>query len=139
VPAKSAIVSVLGQAQLLLPDLVHDALAANARAKHFFSLLQLARQRADGAAQAASDRERLADAVVRRLRVAVARMPEAGDFGRVVATADEAAARVLALERRMDDAARAAARAMVASRSIDGETFVLPSRFTAQLERASTR
>lgn len=46
-PAKSAIVTVLGQEQLLLPDLVHDALAANARAKYFFSLLQLARQRAD--------------------------------------------------------------------------------------------
>jgi uncharacterized protein Yka (UPF0111/DUF47 family) len=44
---KAAIVSALGQKELLLPDLVHDALAANGRTKYFFTLLQLARQHAD--------------------------------------------------------------------------------------------
>jgi uncharacterized protein Yka (UPF0111/DUF47 family) len=44
---KQAIVDLLGERHLLLPELVHDALAANARAKYYFALLQLARAHAD--------------------------------------------------------------------------------------------
>jgi uncharacterized protein Yka (UPF0111/DUF47 family) len=44
---KSLIVGVLGETGLLVPELVHQALAANARAKYFFTLLQLARAHAD--------------------------------------------------------------------------------------------
>jgi uncharacterized protein Yka (UPF0111/DUF47 family) len=43
---KQAIVDVLGERELLLPELVHVALAANARAKYYFTLLQLARTHA---------------------------------------------------------------------------------------------
>ncbi len=45
---KSTIVGVLGEKELLLPELLHEALAANGRVKYFFSLLQLARSHADG-------------------------------------------------------------------------------------------
>jgi hypothetical protein len=44
---KATIVGVLGEKDLLLPGLVHQALAANGRAKYFLTLLQLARAHAD--------------------------------------------------------------------------------------------
>ena len=44
---KLKIVGALGEDALLLPALVNDALAANDRAKYFFSLLQTAKVRAD--------------------------------------------------------------------------------------------
>ncbi|HTR53568.1 MAG TPA: DUF47 family protein [Kofleriaceae bacterium] len=44
---KQAIVEVLGERDLLVPELVHAALEANARAKYFFTVLQLARAHAD--------------------------------------------------------------------------------------------
>jgi uncharacterized protein Yka (UPF0111/DUF47 family) len=45
--SKTTIMEVLGEKDLLLPELVHDALAANERAKYLFTLLQLARAHAD--------------------------------------------------------------------------------------------
>lgn len=45
--AKATIVGLLGEGDLFLPDLVHGALAANARVKYFLTLLQLARAHAD--------------------------------------------------------------------------------------------
>lgn len=45
--AKATIVGLLGEGDLFLPDLVHEALAANARVKYFLTLLQLARAHAD--------------------------------------------------------------------------------------------
>jgi uncharacterized protein Yka (UPF0111/DUF47 family) len=46
VTAKTGIVEELGAAELLLPALVNEALAANDRIKYYFSLLQTAGQRA---------------------------------------------------------------------------------------------
>ncbi|MBX3189204.1 MAG: DUF47 family protein [Labilithrix sp.] len=58
---KTAIAGVLGERDLLLPGLVHEALAANGRAKYFFTLLQLAQAHADavdgGAPDLRSERE----------------------------------------------------------------------------------
>jgi len=55
---KSHIIDALGEESLLLPSLLNSALAANDRAKYLFSLLQMAKARADqppGADEPASD------------------------------------------------------------------------------------
>jgi len=44
---KTEIVSELGITELLLPKLINDALLANDRVKYFFSLVRMAKQRAD--------------------------------------------------------------------------------------------
>jgi len=49
VPKKATVVGVLGEKDLLLPGLVHEALAANGRAKYGFTLLQLALAHANAA------------------------------------------------------------------------------------------
>ena len=62
---KTHIVSTLGEQKLLLPTLVNDALAANDRAKYFFTLLQTARGAANRPHETVPDlrRERLASGV----------------------------------------------------------------------------
>jgi len=52
---KAIIVAVLGERDLLVPELVHEALAANGRAKYFFTLLQLAQAHADAVDGSAPD------------------------------------------------------------------------------------
>ncbi|AKU99576.1 hypothetical protein AKJ09_06240 [Labilithrix luteola] len=52
---KAAVVSELGEHDLLVPSLVHGALAANERAKFFFSLIQLAKSHADTAEEFVPD------------------------------------------------------------------------------------
>lgn len=63
---KARIVGELGEAGLLLPALVNEALAANDRAKYLMTLLQVAREHADHPDLAATDlkQERLACGVV---------------------------------------------------------------------------
>ena len=51
---KASIVAELGEQAVLLPALVHQALAANDRIKYYFSLLQTARQRAEHPGQTPS-------------------------------------------------------------------------------------
>ena len=46
-PGKRAIIEALDESRLLLPSLLHQALAANARIKYVLTLLQLARAHAD--------------------------------------------------------------------------------------------
>ena len=45
--SKTRMISELGASELLLPRLINDALAANDRAKYFFTLLQMAKGHAD--------------------------------------------------------------------------------------------
>lgn len=61
-PSKTTILQDLGEADLLLPALIDQALAANDRTKYYFSLLQAARAHADVPDAQASDlrAERLA-------------------------------------------------------------------------------
>jgi uncharacterized protein Yka (UPF0111/DUF47 family) len=75
---KTTIVDELGERELLLPELINEALAANDRAKYFMTLLQTARHWADDPGNGASNlkQERLAcgvsvsdyDTVVERSR-----------------------------------------------------------------------
>lgn len=52
---KRAIIEELGDAPLVLPELLHDALVANERTKYLLSLLQVARGHADAPASAPPD------------------------------------------------------------------------------------
>ena len=62
--SKDRIIETLGENELLLPDLVSDALAANDRVKYLLTLLQSAQAAADGDAGASDLREeRLASGV----------------------------------------------------------------------------
>jgi hypothetical protein len=45
---KSQIVTDLGVYELLIPRLINEALLANDRVKYFFSLLQMAKEHAEG-------------------------------------------------------------------------------------------
>ncbi len=61
--AKERIIQELGEGELLLPELVRRALAANDRVKYLLTLLQAARAAADGAPAANLREERLASGV----------------------------------------------------------------------------
>ena len=61
--AKERIIEELGEGELLLPELVHRALAANDRVKYLLTLLQTARAAADGAQESDLREERLASGV----------------------------------------------------------------------------
>lgn len=52
---KAHIIDALGESGLLLPTLLNAALAANDRAKYYFSLLQMAQSRAQHPDAPASD------------------------------------------------------------------------------------
>ncbi|TXG80068.1 MAG: hypothetical protein E6R14_09905, partial [Thermomicrobiales bacterium] len=62
---KIRIIDALGEPKLLLPALVNEALAANDRAKYFFTLLQMGQARADDPLHSAPDLavERLATGI----------------------------------------------------------------------------
>lgn len=62
---KIRIIDALGEPKLLLPALVNEALAANDRAKYYFTLLQMAQAHGDDPLRAASDlaAERLASGI----------------------------------------------------------------------------
>ncbi len=61
--AKERIIQELGEGELLLPELVRRALAANDRVKYLLTLLQTARSAADGAEVVDLHEERLASGV----------------------------------------------------------------------------
>lgn len=63
--SKSKILDALGEKGLMLPRLVNEGLAANDRAKYYFTLLQIAREHADDPVREVGDvsRERLASGV----------------------------------------------------------------------------
>lgn len=80
--AKERIIRELGEGELLLPELVRRALAANDRVKYLLTLLQAARSAADGARAVDLHEERLASGVEDpTLDRVVADSTRAGDGG----------------------------------------------------------